>query len=225
MKRTKLDEVIPLWEASLRARNRSPRTVRSYVDTARLLLSFLLMNRLPTTVGDITREHIELFITDQLNRWTPGTAAVRFRSLKPLFTWLVEREAVSSSPMGNLRAPRIPDHPVPVAGDEELVALLATCAGASFQDVRDHALLRLMIDTGARLSEVTGLRLVDLDLDSGTVGVVGKGSRPRTVPFGSKASAALDAYLGRRHEHPHAGEPKLWLSVKGALTESGVPNF
>lgn len=220
--RAKLGEVIPLWEASLRARNRSPRTVRSYVDTARLLLAFLSMNRLPTTVGDITREHMELFIADQLDRWTPGTAAVRFRSLKPLFTWLVERGAIASSPMEYMRSPRIPDHPVPVAGDEELAALLSTCGGFSFQDVRDLALLRLMIDTGARLSEITGLELADLELDSGTVDVLGKGGRRRTVPFGSKTRAALDHYLGRRQLHPYAREPSLWISAKGALTSSGV---
>ena len=79
-----------------------------------------------------------------------------------------------------------------------------------------------MIDTEARLSEITGLELADLDLDFCTVDVLGKGSRRRTVPFGSKTRAALDAYVGRRHSHPYAHELRLWISAKGALTSSGV---
>ena len=114
--RTKLGEVIPPVGGIVAGPEPEPEDGSLYVDTARLLLAFLLTNRLPTTVGDITREHMELLIADQLDRWTPGTAAVRFRSLKPLFTWLVERGAIAPSPMEYMRSPRIPDHPVPVAG-------------------------------------------------------------------------------------------------------------
>lgn len=66
-----LDEVIPAWEASLRARNRSTKTIRSYGDTARLLACFLKERQLPTDVSGICREHVEMFIADQLLRWTP----------------------------------------------------------------------------------------------------------------------------------------------------------
>ena len=217
-----LDMVIPMWEASLRARNRSPKTIRSYADTARLLASFLAEGGNATAVNAITREHVELFVADQLLRWSPGTAALRFRSLKPLFTWLVERGAIASSPMQHMRTPKIPDRPVPVVGDQDLGALLATCVGDSFEDVRDLALLRLMIDTGARLAEITGILIADLDLETGMVAVLGKGSRHRSVPFGSKTRAALDAYIRRRQDHPHRREPKLWLAAKGALTASGI---
>jgi site-specific recombinase XerD len=217
-----LDVIIPVWEASLRARNRSPKTIRSYGDTARLLANFLASQGLPTTVDAITREHVELFVGDQLTRWAPGTAALRYRSLKPLFTWLVEREVLSSSPMAHMRTPRIPDRPVPVVADRDLGALLATCTGKRFEDVRDLALLRFMIDTGARLSEVTGTRLPDLDLGSRTVDVLGKGRRPRTIPFGAKTGDGLKIYLERRELHPQRHEPALWITVKGAITTSGV---
>lgn len=218
-----LAEVIPLWEASLRARNRSPKTIRSYGDTARLLAAFLATHGLPTAASAIAREDVELFLADQLARWTPGTAALRYRSLKPLFTWLVERELIPSSPMAHMRTPRIPDHPVPLVSDADLAALLGTCDGRSrFEDVRDLALLRFMIDTGARLSEVTGVRLIDLDRELCTVEVLGKGRRHRTVPFGSNTGAALDRYLERRFDHPRRHEPGLWITAKGRLTASGV---
>ena len=75
-----LDAVVTSWERSLRARNRSPRTIRSYLDAAQLLLAFLSENCLPTTVAAILPEHLEMFIDDQLKRWRPATAANRYPS-------------------------------------------------------------------------------------------------------------------------------------------------
>lgn len=202
-----LDEIIPIWEASLQAKNRSPKTVRSYGDTARLLDRFLSSRGQSTAVGSVSREQVELFIGDQLARWTPGTAAVRYRSLKPLFKWLVEREMISSSPMEHMRAPRIPDRPVPVVADVDLVALLATCQGERFENVRDLALLRFMIDTGARLSEVTGIQLTDVDLEFRTVDVLGKGRRRRTVPFGPKTATYSMRISGSESATPGSVRP------------------
>jgi hypothetical protein len=66
-----LDSAISSWERALRARNRSPRTIRSYIDTARLLEDFLRVHRMPRRVGVISAEQIELLIDDQLRRWRP----------------------------------------------------------------------------------------------------------------------------------------------------------
>ncbi len=217
-----LQNLIPIWKGSLRAQNRSPRTIKSYGETVRLLADFLETHDLSTAVTDLKQEHLELFISDQLERWRPGTAAVRFRSLKPFFKWLGDRGLISISPMATMKAPRIPDRPVPVVGDQDLRTLLNACEGDEFEDVRDRALLRVMIDTGARLSEVTDIGVADLDLDDSTVTVVGKGRRRRTVPFGPKTTSALADYMEKRREHHRNEMAALWLGTKGALTTSGV---
>jgi len=211
-----------MWKGSLRAQNRSPRTIKSYGETVRLLADFLDTHSFPTTVKDLKQEHVELFISDQLERWRPGTAAVRFRSLKPFFKWLGDRGLIASSPMANMKAPRIPDRLVPVVSDEDLRTLLKACEGDEFEDVRDRTLFRVMIDTGARLSEVTDIRIADLSLDASTVTVVGKGRRRRTVPFGPRTTSALTDYLEVRRNHDHGESAALWLGTKGALTTSGV---
>jgi site-specific recombinase XerD len=217
-----LGEVIPAWERSLRARNRSPKTIRSYIDTAVLLESYLKRTGLPTDATTLEREHIETFIDDQLKRWRPTTAAVRYRSLKPFFAWLVERGDIPSSPMRHMRSPKVPEVPVPVVDDETLRRLLDACGGEYFEERRDAALLRLMIETGARLSEVAGLKLADVDISGSSVRVMGKGSRHRIVPFGSKTSDALERYLSARSSHEHNRRTDLWLSRKGRLTVSGI---
>ena len=62
----------------------------------------------------------------------------------------------------------------------------------------------------------------DVDLDQGILVVMGKGSRPRTVPLGNRALKALDNYLYIRKKHPGAVLPQLRLGPKGGLTDSGV---
>ena len=87
---------------------------------------------------------------------------------------------------------------------------------------RDAAILRVLYDCGVRLAEVTGLGVNDIDWDRHVIEVVGKGSRPRAVPFGTKTSRALDRYLSAREVHPQTGSPALWLGAKGRLTDSGI---
>jgi site-specific recombinase XerD len=139
---------------------------------------------MPTAVAAIRREHVEAFIEEQLERWKPTTASVRFRALQQLFRWLVEEGEITESPMARMRPPRLPEEPPGVLSDQELKALLATCSGTSFEDRRDTALFLLLIDTGARVGEVVGIRDEDLDLDQGEVRVRGKG------PPGSPREAA-----------------------------------
>lgn len=68
---------------------------------------------------------------------------------------------------------------IPIVADDELTALLATCAGKTFLVRRDTALIRLLMDTGARLAEITLLNVDDLDLKRDLVLVHGKGDKQR----------------------------------------------
>jgi site-specific recombinase XerD len=80
-----------------------------------------------------------------------------------------------------------------------------------------------MLDTGVRASELVGMKLADLDMDLDVIYVVGKGSRPRSVVFGSRAGVALDRYLRERARHPMSARPELWLgSRQQGLTDSGI---
>ena len=114
--------------------------------------------------------------------------------------------------------------PVPILSEQELTKLLKVTEGKGFEQRRDHAVLRVFIDCGVRLGEMTGLKLADIDLDvHDVIHVMGKGSRPRAVPFGSKTGTALDRYLRERAKHPLAKLPNLWVGGRGGpMTESGI---
>ncbi len=207
---------------SLRARNRAPKTIRSYTETAELFRAFLVKAGMPTRVDRINREHVETFMADQLARWRPKTAQVRYGNLRQFFNWLLEEGEILRHPMERMKPPTVPEVPVPVVSDDYLKALLKACSGRTFQDRRDEALLRLMIECGVRLEEVTKLAVDDVDRDLGVVVVMGKGRRVRSVPFGNKTAQSLERYFRVRQAHRLASEPGLWLGSRGPLTDSGV---
>jgi site-specific recombinase XerD len=92
-----------------------------------------------------------------------------------------------------IRPPRVPEQPVAVLTVDQVRALLHTTRGRGFLEVRDATILRLMIDTGIRRAELTGLGVDDVDLDMNVVIVFGKGRRERALPFGKKTAMAIPA--------------------------------
>jgi site-specific recombinase XerD len=214
--------LVASWTRHLRASNKSPRTIQSYQESAEQLAAFLADRGMPTQAASIRREHVEAYIQQVLDHYKPTTAAVRFRSLQQLFKWLLDEGEITESPMARMKAPKVTESPPPVLTDAQLRALLEACEGSEFEDRRDTALLRTFVDTGARLAEIAGIRLEDVDLDAGVLEVLGKGSRVRHLPIGNKTIKAVDRYLRRRGQHPEADSPWVWLGSKGRLTESGI---
>jgi site-specific recombinase XerD len=218
-----IGDLIPSWELSLVARGRAKRTIQGYTESAWLLECFLQDTGTTTAADKLTREHVETFMADQLARWKPATAVVRFKSLQQFFKWALEEREVTADPMANMKPPSLPDVPVPLVDDTTLTALLKVCSGKGFDDRRDAALLRMFIDTGCRLSEITYLKVDDVDLRAGEITVLGKGRRERTVRCGAKGALALDRYLRDRKRHPRAQfTTALWIGTKGAMTPSGL---
>jgi len=210
------------FERYLRATNKAPKTIKSYTDTVRRFRDFLTENGMPTDIRRLTREHVETYIAVQVERFRPKTAQIRYGDLQQYFKWATEEREIEVSPMANMKRPQVPEEPPPVLTHDQLKALLKACEGAGFDDRRDAALIRLFIDAGLRLAELTGLKVEDIDFDMQVAVVLGKGRRPRECPFGAKTAQALDRYLRIRRNHQHASSPALWLGKKGAVTDSGV---
>lgn len=217
-----LRDLLPAWQRSLRATNRSERTVETYSEAVRLLGAWLDTHHRPADVGEITRGDIEGFIGDLLARYKPATAANRYRALARFFAWCVDEDEIAVSPMVKMTPPTVPEQTVPVVSDDDLRRLLAACAGKSFEDRRDTAMIRMLVDTGMRAAELVGLAVDDLDLDLSVAMVLGKGRRPRSCPYGKKTGVALDRYLRERRHHPDSDTERLWLGRRGPMTYAGL---
>jgi site-specific recombinase XerD len=218
-----LATLIPSFQRSLRAANKSPKTIATYSEAANQLLAFLRESGMPTEVAKVGREHVESFIERLVATKSPATANNRYRALTALFAFLVDFGEITVSPMAKMKPPAVPEVPVPVLSDDQLRRLLAACEGKSLEDRRDTAVLRLFLDSGMRLSELTNLAVADVDLDNRVAFVLGKGRRPRACPFGVKTASALDRYLLLRARSAQAkGTDALWVGNRGAMTTAGI---
>jgi integrase len=125
--------------------------------------------------------------------------------------------------MDKAKPPIVPEVPVPVLTDQQVIALLATCERTTFTDRRDLAVLRILIDCGLRREELVNLRLADIDFDRHQLWVEqGKGRRPRPVFMHPRTEKALDRYLRLRPRHPHHREEVIFLGKRGALGAGGL---
>lgn len=219
-----LERLVGPWTTALRAENKAARTIDTYRKSAEQLVAFLKGAGMPTVALNIRREHIEAYLIDLRDRGRkPSTQSVRYRALQQLFKWLAEDGEISGSPMAKMKPPKVVPPLVPVLSEDQLRAVIRTARGPGYRNLRDTAILRLFADTGVRASELVDLRLEDVDTEQNVVYVMGKGGRPRGVPFGAKTALAVDRYLRRaRSQHRFAAEPWVWVGPRGHMTDSGV---
>lgn len=211
------------WELHLRAERKAPRTIDTYMLAAAQLVDYLSGRGMPTQAHAISREHIESWIVHLIDTRQPATANQRYRSIQQLFKWLAEEGEIPTSPMANMKPPKLDTPEVPIMADSDLRALVAACKGTGFLERRDTALVLMLTDTGARLSELANLTTDDLDLRGYQVATVrGKGGKYRSLPMGPRTLKAVDGYLRARARHPEADRAELWLGGKGLLTGSGI---
>lgn len=225
---TTISDVLDDYQLSLHAAGKSTNTRSVYVNALTYLDAYLAEQGMPRSLAGIRREHIESWLAALRDQGrAPATVSVYHRSLQPFWKWAIEEGFVTESPMRHVARPIVPEKPAPVLSDDQLRALLKACEGRGFEDVRDTAIVRLMIDTGCRRAEVAGLTTNDIIIDvkagRGSATVLGKGRRQRTVPFGTKTALALRRYQKAREGHAQAKTTdRLWLSYRGALTGDGL---
>lgn len=173
-------------------------------------------------VADIGKEHIIRWIAARTELEKPETVLTRFRHLRAFFRWAEGEEIITRSPMVGLREPSSPQQPPDVLTLNQLRAIFATARGTSFKDRRDLAMLAFLADTGCRVGELCGLKVEDLDFETSTAEVLGKGRRRRVVAFGPKTGKLLLTYLRARAGHRLASMPDLWIGMRGRIIEATV---
>lgn len=216
-----LRSLIPSYTTTMRARNRSEVTIEMSERFALRLARWLDSSGKPSTVEDISSRVLEEYLVHLGTEISSTTVGIHYRGLRAFFNWMAKEDEIDKSPFAGMIQPKADEKPVPVFTDDDLRALLATTEGRSFNARRDRAILLAFIDTGVRLGELTSMRVDEIEYDHRLVLVNGK-TGERRVRFGPKAWEGIDRYLRGRSSHPRVDRRELWLSPKGALTDSGV---
>lgn len=211
-------------------RDLSPRTIASYRDTFRLLLAFLERRyRIKpdvVCVDDVDAPRVLAFL-DDLERRRGNTARTRNARRAAIRSFL--RYAASANPLLLPVAQRVLAIPakrferasVGYLTREQIQAIIDSPDTATVSGQRDQVLLVLLYNTGARVSELAGLQIQDLSLDSRvSVQIHGKGRKNRSVPLWRQTVKLLRAWLRQLHGAPNSS---LLPNARGnPMTRSGV---
>lgn len=206
-------------------------TVDAYASDLRRYLDWLEARGVHGPAA-VTRQDVEDYVADLDGAGESGRSkARRLASIHAFHRFALAQQAVASDVAATVKAPKgagtLPD----VLTVDEVARLLEAVpqpggAGvAGVEDavlVRDRALLELMYATGARVSEIVGADIDDMDFDEHVIRVTGKGSKQRLVPVGGYACQALQRYLdearpvlGRRKRSGSAERRALFLNKRG----------
>lgn len=209
-----LSALLPSWELHLRAERKSPQTVKVYGDGVRGFLRWCAAEGRPAVLD---RPTVTAFIAGLLDAGAePATARSRHLALRRFSAWLLDEGEQDADELLTVKPPKIDTKVTPVLSDDELRALIKACAGTEMWHRRDEALVRFMVETGARAGEVVAMGVGDVDLARGLAVVRrGKGGRGRTVPIGPQTAKAIDRYLRGRRSHRLADTDALWLGDRG----------
>jgi site-specific recombinase XerD len=205
------DVLLPSWQIHLRAENKTAGTVRTYTKNLGAFTAWAAANgRHPS----LDRHTVKEFLGDVLERGEATTARAYLVALKSFSRWAFEEEEIPANECAGISPPKLSEKVLPPFSEDELKALLKACDGKRFLDRRDEALMRFLLDTGARADEAVHLTVGELNIGKGEAKLHGKGDRERMVAFGDRTARSLDRYMRVRRHHPLAGGERVWLSAR-----------
>jgi site-specific recombinase XerD len=200
----------------MRAERKAPATVELYGGSVRV---FLRWCEETGTEPELTKVTVQAFIAYMLDGGAEAaTAHARLKGLRRFSAWLASEGEIDEDPLLGLRSPKIDQKVVNALSEDQLKLLIKACHGKELNDRRDEAIVRFMLETGARAGEVVGLQTTDVDLGRGLVTIRrGKGGKGRVVPIGPQTGLAIDRYLraSARRSHRLANAGPLWLGSLG----------
>jgi integrase/recombinase XerD len=177
----------------------------------------------------VSRDDLVDFLADLYrHKLESRTVARHLVTLRNFFRFAQVNELITDDPSLNLESPKIRRSLPGYLRLEEVEKLLTQPDEKTPIGLRDRSMLEVLYSSGLRVSELTGLRVMDLDRSAGCVRCVGKGDKERIVPVGKRAMALVDRYL--RDARPKllakgqfGNSPILFLNRRGSrLSRVGV---
>ncbi len=175
----------------------SPRTLEFYKDRLSRLVA-------TTDYINISREQLSDFLNAiPANKYGLGTRHASYRALKTFYHWLASEHGLPN-PVEGLPAPILGKPILPALTVEQVKVLLEKSP-----DLRAKAIIALFVDSGLRLTELANIKLCDIDWESRTVRVMGKGRKEAEAPFGQLTEQYLRAWL-KKSKCKAASNNNIW---------------
>ncbi len=205
------NDLLAQYRMSLEAANRSQKTISWYLDILdNFFFKYLPSERIIKPIDKLGREEVRSYIKhlQSSNRWpnrvhqdreygklSPFTIQGRIRALKAFWGWLYREAHIDSNPLTSLPLPKVPKNMITILEKEQIIQLLKSIDKHTPLGARNYMTLLLLIDTGLRISELTYIKMADVNLTRGILRVVGKGKKERPVPFSTRTKKELIRYI------------------------------
>lgn len=207
-------------------RNSSPHTVSGYASDIAQFLGFLEEQELSTSPREVDSKIIRRYLARlQMNGIGKTSSARKLASLRAFFKYLLRKGLIDMNPAAGTPSPKLDKRLPKFLRPEQVEALMLRPDLSKPLGMRDSAILETLYASGIRVSELEGMDLCDLDLRSGELKVLGKGSKERIVLLGRAAVEALGTYIsaGRPQLLRKEAEKAVFLNSQGGrLTSRSV---
>lgn len=203
-------------------KNGSPHTLAAYRSDLEQFRTFVVQELGEgATPADVSHLLIRRFMANLMKGHTRSSIGRKLAAIRSCYRYLVRQGMVLQNPAELVSTPKkekkVPYH----LSIDEVTTLVEAPSGPEALPLRDKAILELLYSSGLRVSELTGLNVGSIDLESGLVKVLGKGGKERIVPLGSHAVAAISAY--QEALPPEGASRAAFLNARGGrLTRRSV---
>ena len=193
----------------------SPRTLQYYKSSIKFFLE-----RISKPYSDVSADDIRLFLATrtQIDRVSKTTANNERRCVSSFYGWLQKEEILLKNPMAKVDAIKVTKKRKPAFTQMDIEKMRYACKNSL-----QTALLEVLLSTWARVSEVSQIKLSEIDLEKGTVLVHGKGDKDRMTYLNAKAKLAVANYLDDREDNNPYLFPKCAYAGNVKRMSSGIP--
>ena len=208
------------FQIRCRSQNLSSGTIRFYEIKLSKFVSFVksigiseVLDITPTTI----REYL-LFLQDSGHNG--GGRHAHFRAIRTFLYWYENEYEPEDwkNPITKVKAPKVIQEPLDPISLYDIQCLIGICNKTIFTDLRDRAIIFILLDTGVRANELLSLNIEDINLSTGHIQIKnGKGGKYRTVIIGQTSAKSLSTYLDSRCDNnrvlfvtqPQSGSTRL----------------
>jgi len=202
----KIDEALSLFAGHQYSQNRSELTVAAYQTDLGQFFRFAALEQ-GVEVETLNVELIDVYIVRGFlgilaeHGLTRKSMARKLAALRSFFKFLCRKKILQINPVQRVASPKLGRKLPNFLYLDQIEGLLHAPDCTNLLGSRDQVIIELLYGSGLRVSELVGLDLENLDLETGLIRVLGKGSKERVVPVTNYAIQAIEGYLGMRKDH------------------------
>ncbi|HUU39603.1 MAG TPA: site-specific tyrosine recombinase XerD [Desulfatiglandales bacterium] len=205
-----------------------------------LINFFDFLKKIRVSPLEVTQAELLAFIDEKRSQLSSRSLARTLVAIRTFYRFLVSEGKITANPARLMGIPKMYQYLPEILNRDEVEALLSQPNIDKVLGKRDKAILELLYATGLRVTELIGLKANNINLEVGSIRTMGKGSKERIVPMGSKAVSAIKDYLANSRpsfsvtkggRFPHLflnsrGKPMtrqgLWKILKGHALKAGI---